>query len=162
MSAIAPLAAPPIVPTATPSVAAVHELSVPPRQSCKFAAASAGKSAAPDLLLSEHRKLLPAEIQALCGCEFTLDAVATDSGDSAHCTEFCSPSNSFTSTVHTGRMWINAPFRQLTTFKQIFVTLFVLQTIVAWQYFCLYSGAWLLDAVAQTFAFWHDLPETLY
>ncbi len=58
------------------------------------------------------------EIQALCGREFTLDAAASDSGDNAHCTDFCSPSNSFMSKTHTGHIWINAPFTQLTIFVQ--------------------------------------------
>ena len=72
-------------------------------------------------LWSENRKLLPTvfqEIQALCGRDFTLDAAASDSGDNAHCTDFCSPSNSFMSETHTGHIWINAPFTQLTTFVQ--------------------------------------------
>ena len=83
----------------------------------KLAAASASTSTAPDWLWSEDRKLLPTvfqEIQALCGHEFTLDAAATDSGDNAHCTNSCSPSNSFMSKTHTGHIRINAPFTQLT------------------------------------------------
>ena len=122
MSATAPLAATPVVPAVTPSVAAVHKSSVPPRQfsgHSELAAAPAGKSAAPDWLWSEHRKLLPTlfqEIQALCGREFTLDAAAADNGHNAQCTDFCSPSNSFMSTTHTGHIWINAPFTQLATF----------------------------------------------
>ena len=54
----------------------------------------------------------------MSGREFTLDAAASDSGDNTHCTDFCSPSNSFMSKVHTGHIWINAPFTQLTTFVQ--------------------------------------------
>ena len=70
---------------------------------------------------SENRKLLPTvfqEIQALCGLDFTLDAAASDNGDNALCTNFCSPSNSFMSKAHVGHIWINAPFTQLTTFVQ--------------------------------------------
>ena len=59
-----------------------------------------------------------AEVQALSGHSFTLDAAASDSGDNAHCTNFCSPSNSFMSSQHTGHIWINAPFTQLTAFVQ--------------------------------------------
>ena len=101
-----------------------HQPSVAARQSSgysKLAAASTAKSAAPDWVWSENRKLLPTvfhEIQALCGREFTLDAAANDNGDNALCTNFCSPSNSFMSREHTGHIWINAPFTQLTTFVQ--------------------------------------------
>ena len=101
-----------------------HQPSVAARQSSgysKLAAASTAKSTAPDWVWSENRKLLPTvfhEIQALCGREFTLDAAANDNGDNALCANFCSPSNSFMSTEHTGHIWINAPFTQLTTFVQ--------------------------------------------
>ena len=59
-----------------------------------------------------------AEIQALSDRSFTLDAAASDSGDNTHCANFCSPSNSFLSQQHTGHIWINAPFTQLTAFLQ--------------------------------------------
>lgn len=86
----------------------------------KFAC-SQGKPSAPDWLWTEHRRLLPtvfAEIQALSGRMFTLDAAASDSGDNAHCTNFCSPSNSFLSSEHVGHIWVNAPFTCLTAFLQ--------------------------------------------
>ena len=86
-----------------------------------LAATHASESNAPDWLWSENRKLLPTvfqEIQALCGREFTLDAAASDGGVNAHCTNFCSPSDSFMSKMHTGHIWINAPFTQLTAFVQ--------------------------------------------
>ena len=54
----------------------------------------------------------------MCGREFTLDAVASDGGGNSHCTNFCSPSDSFMSKTHTGHIWINAPFNQLTAFVQ--------------------------------------------
>ena len=76
---------------------------------------------APDWVWSENKKLLPTvfrEIQALCGREFTLDALANDNGDNALCTNFCSPANSLMSREHTGHIWINAPFTQLPTFVQ--------------------------------------------
>lgn len=82
---------------------------------------AAGKSAAPDWLWSKIRKLLLTdlqEIQALSGREFTLDAAALDSGENALCSNFCSPSTSFMSATHTGHIWINAPFTQLTAFVQ--------------------------------------------
>ena len=107
-----------------PSVAPLRQSSVAACQSSgysKLADASAAKPATPDWVWSENRKLLPTvfqEIQALCGREFTLDAVANDSGDNSLCTNFCSPSNSFMSREHTGHIWINAPFTQLTTFVQ--------------------------------------------
>ena len=101
-----------------------HQPSVAARQSSgysKLAAATPVKPSAPNWVWSEGRKLLPTvfqEIQTLCGREFTLDAVANDNGDNALCTNFCSPSNSCISREHTGHIWINAPFTQLTTFVQ--------------------------------------------
>lgn len=59
-----------------------------------------------------------AEIQALSGRTLTLDAAASDSGDNAHCANFCSPSNSFMSKEHVGHIWVNAPFSQLASFLQ--------------------------------------------
>ena len=88
---------------------------------CPKLAALSHKPSAPDWLWSEDRRLLPtafSEIQALSGRTFTLDAAADGSGNNTHCTNFCSPSNSFLSTVHTGHIWINAPFTQLTAFLQ--------------------------------------------
>ena len=87
----------------------------------KLAVAPAIEPTAPDWVWSEGRKLLPTvfqEIQALCGHEFTLDAAANDTGDNALCTNFCSPSDSSMSRVHTGHIWINAPFTQLSAFLQ--------------------------------------------
>ena len=54
----------------------------------------------------------------MCGREFTLDAAASDGGVNAHCANFCSPSDPFMSKTHTGHIWINAPFTQLTAFVQ--------------------------------------------
>ena len=56
------------------------------------------------------------EIQVLRGRVFILDAAANDNGDNALCAKLCSPSNSFMLKEHTGHIWINAPFTQLTTF----------------------------------------------
>lgn len=41
-----------------------------------------------------------AEIQALSGSTFTLDAAASDSGGNAYGTNFCSPSDSVMSRKH--------------------------------------------------------------
>ena len=102
-----------------------HQPSVAVRQSSgysKLAAATPVKPSAPGWVWSENRKLLPTvfqEIQVLCGREFTLDAAANENGDNVLCTNFCSPSNSVMSNEHTGHIWINAPFLQLTTFVQL-------------------------------------------
>ena len=85
------------------------------------AAFNSPKPAAPDWLWSEDRQLKQtvfAEIQALSGRTFTLDAAALDDGSNAKCTEFCNPSNSFLDKVHTGNIWINAPFSKLLSFVQ--------------------------------------------
>ena len=61
----------------------------------------------PDWLWSEHRRILPivfAEIEALTGRTFTLDAAASDSGDNVHCTGFHSPSDSFMSQQRVGEL----------------------------------------------------------
>ena len=59
-----------------------------------------------------------ADLQTLSRKSFTLDAAANNSGDNAHCSAFCSPSNSFLSKLHTGHIWINAPFTALHEFVQ--------------------------------------------
>ena len=79
------------------------------------------KGPAPDWLWSEDRQLKKpvfAEIQALSGCKFTLDAAALDDGSNTQCTEFCSPANSFLDKTHTGHIWINAPFSKILSFVQ--------------------------------------------
>ena len=84
-------------------------------------AAVTDKPTAPDWLWSEDRKLLPtvfSEIEALSGHTFTLDAAANANGDNAHCIDYCSPADSFMSRTHTGHIWINSPFSQLTAFLQ--------------------------------------------
>ena len=62
-----------------------------------------------------------ADIQTLSGKSFTLDAAANSSGDNAHCSAFCSPTNSFLGKLHTGHIWINAPFTALHEFLQHYV-----------------------------------------
>ena len=87
----------------------------------KLACAASCTPSAPDWLWSEHMHVLPtvfAEIQALSGRTFTLDAAASDSGDNTHCADFCSPSNSFMAQPRNDHIWINAPFTQLTAFVQ--------------------------------------------
>ena len=81
------------------------------------------KVTCPDWFWTEDRQLkhictIFTEIQALSGCKFTLDAAANNDDSNAHCTEFCSPSSSFLDGVHTGHMWINAPFTKLMPFLQ--------------------------------------------
>ena len=79
------------------------------------------KTTAPDWLWSEDRQLKQpgfAEIQALSGRKFTLDAAALSDGSNAMCTDFCSPSDSFLDRTHTGHLWINAPFSNLLAFVQ--------------------------------------------
>ena len=79
------------------------------------------KATCPDWLWTEDRQLKHTaftEDQALSGCKFALDAAANDDGSNAHCTECCSPSNSLLDGVHTGHMWINAPFTKLMPFLQ--------------------------------------------
>ena len=101
----------------------MHRVSVATGQSTGYSklAAATAQPTAPDWVWSENRKLLLTvfqEIQALCGRDFTLDAAASDNGDKALCTNFCSPCNSFMSKAHVGHIWINAPFTQLTAFVQ--------------------------------------------
>ena len=82
---------------------------------------SATKPAAPDWLWTEDRQIRStafAEIEALAGRAFTLDAAANDAGDNAMCADFCSPSNSFLAAEHTGHIWIHAPFTKLLPFVQ--------------------------------------------
>ena len=79
------------------------------------------KATCPDWLWTEDRQIKPtvfAEIQALSGRTFTLDAAANEDGSNAHCTEYCSPANSFLDKTHTGHLWINAPFTKLLAFTQ--------------------------------------------
>lgn len=82
---------------------------------------SAVKPLAPDWLWTEDRQIRQtafAEIEALAGRVFTLDAAANDAGDNAMCAQFCSPANSFLDAEHTGHIWINPPFTQLPSFMQ--------------------------------------------
>ena len=58
------------------------------------------------------------EIQTLSGHNFILDAAAANDGSNALCAEYCSPNNSFLSTLHTGHIWMNAPFSNLLSFLQ--------------------------------------------
>lgn len=86
----------------------------------KLASADAAHCDA-ELLNLQDRRLLPqyfAELQKLSGKPFTLDAAACDSGNNAHCAAFCSPSRSFLGKLHTGHLWINAPFTMLLEFAQ--------------------------------------------
>ncbi|DBA91448.1 TPA: hypothetical protein ACH3X1_003086 [Trebouxia sp. C0004] len=67
----------------------------------------------PEWLAREDRRILPhlfQKLQHLSGKTFTLDAAANDPGDNAHYAAWCSPSNSFMGKLHTGHVWINAPF----------------------------------------------------
>jgi len=84
----------------------------------KLAAADPAQCAT-DLLNFDDRRLLPqhfADIQKLSGKAFTLDAAANDSGNNAHCGSFCCPSRSFLNKLHSGHIWINAPFTKLNEF----------------------------------------------
>ena len=75
----------------------------------------------PDWLWTEDRQIRRtafAEIEALAGRAFTLDAAANDAGDNAMCDQFCSPANSFLDAQHAGHIWINPPFTQLLSFMQ--------------------------------------------
>ena len=94
-------------------------------QSTGFSELAAADSAqcSADLNLQD-RRLLPqcfADIQTLSGKSFTLDAASNSSGDNAHCSTFYCPTNSFLSKLHTGHIWINAPFTALHEFLEHYV-----------------------------------------
>ena len=79
------------------------------------------KLAAPDWLWSEDRQLKQtvfAEIQAVTGRTFTLDAATLDDDSNAKCTELYIPSNSFLDKDHAGNIWINEPFSKLLSFVE--------------------------------------------
>ena len=66
----------------------------------------------------QNKSTAIAEIEALAGRAFTLDAAANDAKDNAICTKFCSSVNSFLDAEHTGHTWINPPLAQLLSFMQ--------------------------------------------
>ena len=86
----------------------------------KLASADPAQCASDLLHLQDRRLLQPlvSELQSLSGKSFTLDAAANDSGDNAHSSSFCSPSNSFMNELHSGHIWVNAPFTLLLEFVQ--------------------------------------------
>ena len=86
----------------------------------KLASADPAQCASDLLHLQDRRLLQPlfSELQSLSGKSFTLNAAANDSGDNAHCSSFCSPSSSFMNELHSGHIWVNAPFTLLLEFVQ--------------------------------------------
>ncbi len=79
------------------------------------------KPPTPDWLWTEDRQIRKtafADIEALSGRAFTLDAAANDIGDNAVCAAYCTLSNSFLDAEHTGHIWINAPYTKLPSFMQ--------------------------------------------
>jgi len=86
----------------------------------KLASADPAQCASYLLHLQDHCLLQPlfSELQSLSGKSFTLDAAGNDCGDNAHCSSFCSPSRSFLNELHSGHIWVNAPFTLLPEFAQ--------------------------------------------
>ncbi len=86
----------------------------------KLASADPAQCASDLRHLQDRRLLQPlfSELQSLSGKSFTLDAAANDCGDNAHCSSFCSPSRSFLNELHSGHIWVNAPFTLLPEFVQ--------------------------------------------
>ena len=86
----------------------------------KLASADPAQCASDLLHLQDRRLLQPlfSELQSLSGKSFTLDAAANDCGDNAHCSSFCTPSRSFLNELHSGHIWVNAPFTLLREFVQ--------------------------------------------
>lgn len=119
----------------------------------KLASADSAQCASDLLYLQDRRLLQPlfSELQSLSGKPFTLDAAANDSGDNAHCSSFCSPSRSFMNELHSGHIWVNAPF---TLLLEICAALLAMQASST-KHHCMHCCAWLLAACHASFRIGH-------